>query len=331
MRALFTSPILRDALRAMGAAIAGFIAVNLVGELVRPPFATLHDWITIPASPWISRSLALILAIVLAANALVEARPRLLRRAGAILAAAVTLVALADVARFYAALRRGAILTPAIVPASLLVALFFAAIAADMIRPVPPAPRGPLRLATRVAVSLLVILSLPVIRMITFGPTRYERRADCAVVFGARVWDDGTPSLALSDRVDEAIRLFHQGRVSRVVMSGGIDAANGFSEAEVMRDRAVTAGVPRDAILLDEQGVDTASTVRNVAKLLAKQRLSSALVVSHYYHEPRAKMLFDRAGVTAFTVPATMTRRLLKEPYFVAREVLAYWHSFLLE
>jgi uncharacterized SAM-binding protein YcdF (DUF218 family) len=167
--------------------------------------------------------------------------------------------------------------------------------------------------------------------MLTFGPTRYDRPAECAVVFGARVWNDGTPSDALADRVDESVRLYHAGRVRKLVMSGGVEPENGLSEPEVMRARAEARGVPRDAILLDDQGVDTASTVRNVARLLGREGLGSALVVSHYYHEPRAKMLFDRAGVRAWTVPATMTRRLYKEPYFIVREVAAFYHSFLLE
>jgi uncharacterized SAM-binding protein YcdF (DUF218 family) len=64
---------------------------------------------------------------------------------------------------------------------------------------------------------------------------------------------------------------------------------------------------------------------------MREEGLSRALVVTHYYHEPRAKMLFDRAGIAAFTVPATMSRRLTKEPYFLMREVVAYYHSFLLE
>ena len=49
----------------------------------------------------------------------------------------------------------------------------------------------------------------------------------------------------------------------------------------------------------------------------------------HYYPQPRVKLLFERAGVAAYTVPATMRRRLLKEPYFVAREVLAYYAALL--
>lgn len=324
-------PLARDALRFAGAAVGGFVVLNLAGDLVRPPFSTLHDWVTLPATAWIRNPFALSVAVALAAGALSTSPPRVLLRAGPLLFGATAGIAAFDVASFYAALARGRIHTPAIVPASLLVALFFLALLVDLRTPRTPAPPGRARTLVRLAAFAAVILALPMIRMLTFGPTRYERSADCAVVFGARVWNDGTPSNALADRIDESIRLHRQGRVGRIVMSGGIDRHNGFSEPEVMRARAEAAGVPRAAILLDEDGVDTASTVRNVAALLRKERLSTALVVSHYYHEPRAKMLFDRAGVRAFTVPATMTRRLYREPYFLLREVLAFYHSFLLE
>ena len=131
--------------------------------------------------------------------------------------------------------------------------------------------------------------------------------------------------------MDESIRLYQRGLVRTLLMSGAVDPGNGHSEPLVMKARAVERGVPEAAILLDEAGVDTASTVRNSARLLRAAGLQRALVVSHYYHQPRVKMLFDRAGVRAYTVPARMQRRMLKEPYFVLREIAAYYHSFLLE
>jgi vancomycin permeability regulator SanA len=326
------SPLAREALRFGGAAVGLFIVANLAGEIVRPPFDTLPDWLTAPHTRWLRLPLDALLAAFLFAGALrvLDARP-VLRRAALLLAGALVAVALFDAARFYAALVRGAILTPALVPASLLVALFFAAWLADLRWPLPSPPPSRALFLTRATAACLILAGLPAVRMFTFGPTRYERRADCAVVFGARVWDDGRPSEALADRVDTAVGLYHQGRVSRLVMSGGIDPKNGYSEPEVMRARAEKAGVPREAVLLDEEGIDTASSVRNVAQLLRAEKLRTALVVSHYYHEPRAKMLFDRAGVKAWTVPAIMHRRLLKEPYYLVREVAAFWNSFLRE
>lgn len=321
----------REALRAAGGAVGVFVLANLAGELLRPPFDTTGDWLSLPDPPWLRHAFAAVVAAVLVAGALLPARPRALRRAGMVLTAAVVVIALADAAAFYLALARGRIHTPAVVPASLLVAALFAALAAELRAAAAPVPPGLRRHAVRLGAAVAVMLALPVVRMVTFGPTRYERNADCAVVFGARVWNDGTPSDALADRVDESIRLYQAGRVRALVMSGGIDPGNGHSEPEVMRARAEARGVPRAAVLLDEEGVDTASTVRNVARLLDQQGLRTALVVTHYYHEPRAKMLFDRAGVRAFTVPATMSRRLMREPYFVAREIAAFYHSFLLE
>ncbi len=320
----FFRPILRDA----GAAVGLFVLLNLAGEALRGPFETLSDWVSLPDAAWIRYPLALAVAAALLAVAFARDLSPARRRAAGILFVAVATFALADAVFFYLALAGGRIHTPAVIPASLFVAAFFAALARDARRADPPAP---LRPPLRALAMLAVLLALPLGRMLTFGPTRYDRRAACAVVFGARVWNDGTPSDALADRVDEAVRLHREGLVDKLVMSGGVEPENGLSEAEVMRDRAVAAGVPREAVLLDEAGVDTRSTVRNTAALMRREGLPSALVVTHYYHEPRAKMLFDRAGVRAYTVPATMRRRLLKEPYFLAREVAAYWHSFLRE
>ena len=48
------------------------------------------------------------------------------------------------------------------------------------------------------------------------------------------------------------------------------------------------------------------------------------MIVSHYYHLARCKMLFTEQGVPCATVPARMSMRLAKEPYYVLRECLAY-------
>ena len=113
-------------------------------------------------------------------------------------------------------------------------------------------------------------------------------------------------------------------------MSGYVDEWNGQSEPQVMRDRAVIAGVPLEDILIDEEGINTVATARNTARIMRDRGFRTVLTVSHYYHQPRIKMLFRRQGLSAYTVPAHMTRRLVKEPYFLAREVAAFYSWFLL-
>ena len=320
----------RHLLRTAGAAVGVFLLANVLGEAIRGPFDTLGDWLGWPTAGQ-RRALALAVAAALLAGALVRHRPPWMRRAAVVLFAGVACLASADAARFLVVLCRGDVSTPAVLPASALVAAFFAALAWEARAPrVSQVPFRTSRIQELATIGA-VVLALPLVRMATFGPTRYERPADCAVVFGARVYSTGQPSLALADRVDEAVRLYRAGLVKHIVMSGAIDHEASFSEPVVMRDRAEAQGVPRDAILLDELGDDTASTVRNTARIMREEGLSRALVVTHYYHEPRAKMLFDRAGIAAFTVPAHMSRRLVKEPYFLLREVAAYYHSYLLE
>ena len=55
---------------------------------------------------------------------------------------------------------------------------------------------------------------------------------------------------------------------------------------------------------------------------------STMPAVSHFYHLPRIKMAYQRAGIEVYTVPARETRTLLKLPQFVAREVAAFWFYY---
>ena len=73
-------------------------------------------------------------------------------------------------------------------------------------------------MVSTVSVSLI---AFPLLQILCFGHTDYRRHADAAVVFGCRVYSDGTPSGALEDRVRQACELFELGYVEHLVMSGG--------------------------------------------------------------------------------------------------------------
>jgi uncharacterized SAM-binding protein YcdF (DUF218 family) len=235
-------------------------------------------------------------------------------------------IAAVDAALFYLALGRGTVASIAWVPASAFAAVALAGLAASAARdgstPEPSTPRPRLALAGCAVAALALV---PLAELATFGVSRYERRADRAVVFGARAYRDGTPSEALADRVDEAASLYRKGLVKKLYLSGGIDPRAHVSEAEVMRARAEADGVPAAAIELDDAGIDTRATVENAARSMREHGETTALVVTHWFHEPRAKLLFDAANVRTFTVPAHMRRRLRAEPYFVAREIAAHY------
>src|SRR5262249_62273434 len=89
-------PRARGALRAAGAAIGAFIALNLAGEAIRGPFDTLSDWVSLPDALWLRAPLTAAVAAALLANGLLRARPPLLRRAGWLLFAAIAAFAILD-------------------------------------------------------------------------------------------------------------------------------------------------------------------------------------------------------------------------------------------
>jgi uncharacterized SAM-binding protein YcdF (DUF218 family) len=318
----------RSLLPEVGLALGLFVALNVAGELLRPGFDQTGAWIDLPPGTATLAFKAALAGLLLAHGW--APLVRVGRVAGVVALAVVAAAAVRDAAIYFALIAEGRISTALPVPGSLLVLAVSLALAGEIARPAPRRPRDGWWLARCVAVGSAVAVVLPLVLMLTFGPTRYVRDADCIVVFGARVYSDGTPSEALADRVDEAIRLYHRGVAPIVVMSGALDEVHGGSEPAAMRARAIAAGVPAAAIVIDEAGIDTASTVDNTVAWLRARGGSRVLAVSHYYHQPRVKLLFERAGVRTFTVPATMHRRLLKEPYFIAREVLAYYRALFL-
>lgn len=165
------------------------------------------------------------------------------------------------------------------------------------------------------------------LHVLTFGSTDYRRDADVAIVLGAKVFSDGSLSLALSDRLDTAAELFREGRV-RFVLVSGATGVEGINEATAMRGYLIEAGLPSDRLLVDPNGVNTLATARNARRLMAEHRLTSALVVSHYFHLARCKLLFEEQGIAAVSVPARMSRRLVLESYYFARECVGYlWYA----
>src|ERR1700737_1947914 len=77
-----------------------------------------------------------------------------------------------------------------------------------------------------------------------------------ALVLGAEVYANGHPSPALVNRLDTSIELYRSGKVHALLMSGG----HGSLETSAMRRYALAAGVPDDAIRLDDGGLRTLSS-----------------------------------------------------------------------
>lgn len=152
------------------------------------------------------------------------------------------------------------------------------------------------------------------------GAIGSDASADCIVVPGAAVWRNRAPSDALASRLQKALTLYRDGRAPLIVLTGG--GEGNYDEPEVMKEWLTARGVPAQAILLDKAGANTRASGRNVARIMRAHGLRSVLVVSQWFHVARVRTCLEQEGVETFAAPAD-GNRLVREPYFVAREMVA--------
>ena len=315
--------------RVLALFIGLFTLANLLGGVLWPGVNTNLWWISfghrLPA--WFTNSLLAVCAVALVVFALRNRLPR--QRAGftAAIAVALALVALWNTVSFYRLLATGRIAAGFPLPLSLMmcIALILIARAAWLGARISASSQ---RLGTVFIGSAGAFALFPLALMLFFGNTDYRRPADAAVVFGAKVFPDGHLSDALADRIRTACGLYQAGLVKRLVLSGG-PGPGATTEAEAMRRYALSHGVLAEDIFIDNQGLNTEATVRDTLPLFREWQAHRVLVVSHFYHLPRIKLAYERAGMEVYTVPARQGHFLGKLPIYMAREAAAFWSYYL--
>lgn len=122
-----------------------------------------------------------------------------------------------------------------------------------------------------------------------------------AIIFGAGLRRDGTPTAMLRDRVLTGAALYFDGKVEKLLMSGDNRFVD-YNEPESMRQFALSVGVPDEAIVLDYAGRRTYDTCYRARAIFGVQ---SALLVTQGFHLPRALFLCNMLGMDTLGVEAT--------------------------
>ena len=146
-----------------------------------------------------------------------------------------------------------------------------------------------------------------------------------AIVFGAGLWRNGTATPVLIDRVTNAANLYLSGKVEKLLMSGDNRFVD-YNEPAVMRDLALSLGVPDGAIVLDYAGRRTYDTCYRAKAIFG---VNEAILVTQAFHLPRAIYLCDHLGVDSVGVNADL-RVYPKSSlvYWNIRELLATVAAF---
>jgi SanA protein len=181
--------------------------------------------------------------------------------------------------------------------------------------------------------SLLGLLALFIPRLITsiYAAARIFTvetvSADrVAIVFGAGLKRDGTPTAILRDRVQTAAQLFSAGKVEKLLMSGDNRVVE-YNEPESMRQYALSLGVPYEAIVLDYAGRRTYDTCYRANEIFG---VKSAILVTQDFHLPRALYLCNHLDIEAVGVEANnLYYRKILRLVWNTRELLATFGAFM--
>jgi uncharacterized SAM-binding protein YcdF (DUF218 family) len=150
--------------------------------------------------------------------------------------------------------------------------------------------------------------------------------SDAIVVLGSAQYN-GVPSSIFEARLEHAFTLYEDGVAPVVVTVGGKADGDQFTEAASGRAYLAEAGVPEDALLAVEEGVDTLESMRAVGVAFEERGWSSAVLVTDPWHAMRAERMAEDAGITADSSPTRQgpaVQRRTTQFRYILRETAAY-------
>lgn len=150
-----------------------------------------------------------------------------------------------------------------------------------------------------------------------------ELDADCILVLGCGVREDGTPSLMLRDRLETGIALYDAKAAPKLLMSGD-HGRKDYDEVNLMKDYAMERGIPSEDIFMDHAGFSTYDSMYRARDIFCAEKV---IVVSQEYHLYRALYLAEELGLEAYGVSA-LDVEYRGQAYREFREMLARAKDF---
>jgi len=168
-----------------------------------------------------------------------------------------------------------------------------------------------------------------------------EESYDYGIVLSGMVWYDSeterTNFLQSSDRIWQAVRLYHEGKIKKIFITGG---AAGFFEKDtiesiLLKEFLIRIGIPDVDILTEEKSRNTRENAVYTAQILKDLLYKNLLLITSASHMKRAKGCFDKVGLKCDTFPVdhySGARKYNFDNLFVPNaRTLFNWNAFIHE
>lgn len=158
-----------------------------------------------------------------------------------------------------------------------------------------------------------------------YGHSDDGSHADCAVVLGAAAYHN-KPSPVFQARIDHAIKLYKEGRVDKVILTGGFGKDAQFAESEVAYNYCVKNGIPERDLYKETKSKTTQQNIIQAKAIMKLHGLDSALLVSDPWHLKRAHGIAEKYDLpnkpsatltTMYKSDESKLKFLLREFYYI--------------
>ncbi|MDD4995581.1 MAG: ElyC/SanA/YdcF family protein [Patescibacteria group bacterium] len=191
---------------------------------------------------------------------------------------------------------------------------------------------------------LKIVILLTVVAMLAAGGLAYSVRTEYSykiydsieslpensvmVVLGASVKRDKTPSDALEDRLETAVRAWRAQKTEKIILSGD-DGRWAQPEIQAMVLYMYDNGVPDEMLLVDGNNARTFDSCYRLKNELGQNKV---VLVTQNFHLPRALYLCNKIGLDAWGISVDI-RSYQKIAWFTMRDwmasLLAFWDIYM--
>ena len=184
---------------------------------------------------------------------------------------------------------------------------------------------APIRLVLRIIslliLALVVYFAVSLVQVWLTSRQYDPHTADAIMVMGAAQYN-GVPSPDLAARLNEALKLFNNKDASLIVLTGGKEKGDVYTESEAGATYLHDRGVPL-ADILQAGGNTTYQNVADAAPELLFRHATTVLVTTDPFHEDRSMAISSALGLTPSPTPTQTSpiKGWSTVPYFLKEAV----------
>ena len=180
-----------------------------------------------------------------------------------------------------------------------------------------------MKLVVGLLVAVVLYLGVTFVQVWRAARNDQARPADAIVVFGTAQYN-GVPSPVLAARLDHAIELYEKDLAPVIVVTGGNQPGDQFTEATASANYLIQRGIPDEHVLREVSGTSSWQSLAAAANFLDDRKITDVLLVSDPFHSLRIRAMASELGLEGHSSPTkTSPIRGMTEARYMARETLA--------